>query len=83
MFRSNTTFAAGLHGPSPLHAAVDTLQRWWWAYLLHRSQRATVMMLSSLDRRVLHDIGLDRSEIESVVYSGGCERRRAFAPRRG
>ena len=40
-----------------------------------RAQRATVLMLRSLDGRTLKDIGIDRSEIESVVYGRPDDRR--------
>ena len=39
----------------------------WRAYWRRRSQRATISLLHSLQDNVLHDIGIDRSEIESVV----------------
>ena len=34
------------------------------------------MLLSSLDARTLHDIGVSPSEIESLVRCGGSHRRR-------
>jgi uncharacterized protein YjiS (DUF1127 family) len=42
-----------------------------------QSRRATVVILASLDQRTLHDIGMDRHEIDSVVY-GGRDRRRSY-----
>ncbi len=48
--------------------AATVLKGWWDAYWKRRAQRVTVFMLQSLDDRGLHDIGLDRSEITSVVY---------------
>jgi uncharacterized protein YjiS (DUF1127 family) len=53
---------------------VGMLKRRWEAYWTGRAQRTTVMMLRALDDRALHDIGLDRSEIESVVYDESCDR---------
>jgi uncharacterized protein YjiS (DUF1127 family) len=50
------------------HGAGSVLKSWWDAYWTMRARRTTVMMLRSLDDRSLHDIGVDRSEIESVVY---------------
>jgi uncharacterized protein YjiS (DUF1127 family) len=48
---------------------VASLARHVWArYWTRRAQHATVAVLSSLDDRALKDIGLDRSEIPSVVY---------------
>jgi uncharacterized protein YjiS (DUF1127 family) len=43
-----------------------------------RSRRRSVSSLKSLDARVLADIGMSRSEITSIVYTGGDgERRRS------
>jgi hypothetical protein len=39
------------------------------------SKRTAVMMLHSLDDHCLHDIGVDRSEIESVIYGKPGDRR--------
>jgi uncharacterized protein YjiS (DUF1127 family) len=39
----------------------------WHAYWRRRSERATIAVLHALGDNVLHDIGIDRSEIESVV----------------
>jgi uncharacterized protein YjiS (DUF1127 family) len=83
MFRADTTLAAGLHGPSALLAVREILRHWWTRHQQRRAQRATVMLLGSLDRYVLHDIGLDRSEIESIVYgSSPGERRVRYEPSR-
>jgi uncharacterized protein YjiS (DUF1127 family) len=51
------------------------LKSWWDAYWTLRAQRATALVLRSLDDHSLHDIGLDRSEIESVVYGKSGDRR--------
>ena len=40
----------------------------WQRYQARRVQRMTVVTLYALDDRALKDIGMDRSEIESVVY---------------
>ncbi len=48
----------------------------WRAYLDRRAQWATVRILHSLDARTLKDIGMDPSEIESVVYGRSEDRRR-------
>jgi uncharacterized protein YjiS (DUF1127 family) len=52
-----------------------SLKSWWDGYWRRRAQRATVFMLRSLDDHSLHDIGVDRSEIESVVYGKPGDRR--------
>jgi uncharacterized protein YjiS (DUF1127 family) len=53
----------------------DVLQRAWTVYWTDRAERATAQVLHSLDDRTLKDIGLDRSEIESVAHNLGRERR--------
>ena len=64
---------------APLAGAVHQVAariEWAWAtYWSGRAQRATVLMLQSLDGRTLKDIGIDRSEIESVVYGRPDDRR--------
>ena len=40
----------------------------WLRLLAWQSRRATRKILGSLDDRILHDIGLHRSEIESVLH---------------
>jgi uncharacterized protein YjiS (DUF1127 family) len=64
------TFDAAPHEASRAFGVLQLTQRAWAAYWAHRAERATVAMLRSLDDRALKDIGLDRSEIESVVYGG-------------
>ena len=48
----------------------------WQAYRRNRQLRATVRMLQGLGDHTLKDIGLDRSEIESVVASECARHRR-------
>jgi uncharacterized protein YjiS (DUF1127 family) len=50
----------------------------WQAYLGRRAKRATVNILRSLDARTLKDIGIDPSEIESVVYGRPHDRLRRY-----
>jgi len=50
----------------------------WHGYWDWRARQATVIILRSLDRRTLHDIGINPSEIESFVYDERCERRRRY-----
>jgi uncharacterized protein YjiS (DUF1127 family) len=55
-------------------------RRWWNAWMLRRQRRAAIRELHALDDRMLRDIGLGRSEIESIV--GDVERLmvREFTP---
>jgi uncharacterized protein YjiS (DUF1127 family) len=68
--RAEDTQVAGLHR---LGAVVARAWNGYWEY---RANRAAVRMLYSLDAHSLHDIGISRSEIESVVYRPRDEWRR-------
>jgi uncharacterized protein YjiS (DUF1127 family) len=46
----------------------SAVRKVWLAYWTHKAERTAVFALRSLDDRTLKDIGLDRSEIESVVH---------------
>jgi len=74
------THATTTHGATPTLAtrAASTARRAWRTYWDWRARRATVEILRSLDSRTLHDIGLSRSEIESVVRDKHGERRRCY-----
>jgi uncharacterized protein YjiS (DUF1127 family) len=72
---STHTLPAETH---PGHGIAETLKRWWTSYWEHRAQRTTVLMLQGLDDQTLRDLGLGRSEIESVVYDGTDERTRHY-----
>ncbi len=73
----------------------ELLRAAWRGYWARRAQKATVLILQSLDERTLRDIGIASSEIESCVYGQGRDRRRSYgegeltppaagaAPRRG
>jgi uncharacterized protein YjiS (DUF1127 family) len=57
------------------HKAATALKTAWSAYWERRARQATVTLLQSLDAPTLRDIGINRSEIESVVYGPPLERR--------
>ena len=59
---------------------VQYLRDLWRAYWAHRARRASIVLLSSLDDRTLADIGLARTEIESVVREKSRQRLRHYAP---
>jgi uncharacterized protein YjiS (DUF1127 family) len=46
---------------------------WWRAIQLWHRRRIAVGALQSLSDRMLKDIGIDRSEIPSVVHGLGCD----------
>jgi uncharacterized protein YjiS (DUF1127 family) len=52
----------------------------WRAFWAHRARRASIVLLSSLDDHTLADIGLARSEIESVVREKSRAKLRYYAP---
>jgi uncharacterized protein YjiS (DUF1127 family) len=54
-------------------AGTQWIRFWRW-----RSLNATVAVMHGLDDRMLKDIGIDRSEIESIAYTSGAERRRRY-----
>ena len=50
----------------------------WHAYWRRRAQLTTIHLLHTLDDRTLHDIGVSRSEITSLVYGRHGERKRCY-----
>jgi uncharacterized protein YjiS (DUF1127 family) len=44
----------------------------------YHAKRNAIAELAALDNRMLKDIGIDRSEISSVVLNGGQERRLTY-----
>jgi uncharacterized protein YjiS (DUF1127 family) len=67
--------------------AVTALGKAWATYVGWRTRRNAIHELRALDDRMLRDIGLHRSEIESVVYGGdlgrGTEAKVAAVVRQG
>ena len=61
------TAASGAGEGSGLRRAREVLTRAWYSYWNARAKRATVLVLNALDDRTLKDIGIDRSEIESIA----------------
>jgi uncharacterized protein YjiS (DUF1127 family) len=57
------------------HRIGAAVQKAWRDYWRRRAARATLAVLHALDDRTLKDIGLHRTEIESVVH-GTCGERR-------
>jgi uncharacterized protein YjiS (DUF1127 family) len=71
-----TTVAGARAGHGPIaNRVLGMARRVWSAYWAWRAERATVAILHGLDDWALKDIGIDRSEIESVVYGARQERR--------
>jgi uncharacterized protein YjiS (DUF1127 family) len=63
------------HAASPASRIVELALGWWHRRRLQRRLKATARILHALDDRTLKDIGLHRSEIESVVGARGGDRR--------
>ena len=63
---------------TPAARLAEMLKGAWHTYLDRRGRHATLRILHSLDSRTLHDIGLHRDEIESVVDSKGGDRKRRY-----
>jgi len=63
-----TDTAPATHSQSGLHKLGTVVVNAWNGYWEYRANRAAVAMLQSMDAQMLHDIGINRSEIESVVY---------------
>jgi len=55
-------------------SVVAALDRW-------QARRQALRQLYMLDRRTLKDIGIDRSELQSIAYGGVHGRRRCHADR--
>ena len=67
-------WSAGTRSHGLWHRLGVWSEKVWSAYWEHQARRATLHILHSLNDRTLKDIGMDRSEIESVVYTRAKER---------
>jgi uncharacterized protein YjiS (DUF1127 family) len=54
-----------------LRAGVGTLALWRSHLIVSREDRAAIARLRALDDRALKDIGIPRTEIESIVHAHG------------
>jgi uncharacterized protein YjiS (DUF1127 family) len=70
--------ALGARGRNHLNYTMDCVRNAWHRYWMRRAQRATVLILQSLDDRTLRDIGISPSEITSCVYGEALDRRRRY-----
>jgi uncharacterized protein YjiS (DUF1127 family) len=78
----STNTAAGARASAGLTLAASAalaptavLQRWWATLRQHQRDRLTRQILEGLDDRTLRDIGIDRTEIVSVVKTRAWGRR--------
>jgi uncharacterized protein YjiS (DUF1127 family) len=78
MASSIKVFSTGARAPSRASRLAGALQRGWHAYWARRARSATVFLLRGLDDRTLQDIGVNRSEIESVVCARAQDRIRRY-----
>ena len=72
------TTTADQTSPTPTSWLAVRTAGMWRAYLDRRARRATVRILQSLDARTLKDIGISRTEIDSLVYSDRSDRIRRY-----
>ncbi len=64
-----TTLTAGKFSGAKRWAVQTAFQNWRERVRARREQRQAVNALKSLNADILRDIGIDRSEITSVVHS--------------
>jgi uncharacterized protein YjiS (DUF1127 family) len=70
--------SSGARAPTLASGLAGALKRRWRAYWARRARSATVFLLRGLDDRTLQDIGVNRSEIESVVCARAHDRIRRY-----
>ena len=73
-----TQMSTTLSGLTLRAKTVSLVRQGWRRYWEWRARRATVLILSALNDRTLHDIGINPSEIESCVYGQGNDRLRRY-----
>ena len=79
MLSNNKDFASinGLYDPlDQPEPAPGLLRRALRAYVEWRTLRSAVRTLQGMDDRILADIGMARSDIQSVVYGRGVDQSR-------
>mgnify|MGYP001348954685 CR=1 FL=1 len=79
MITNTRDFAAinGLYDPlEQPEPAPGLMRRALRAYVEWRTLRSAVRVLQAMDDRILADIGMSRSEIQSVVYGRGADQSR-------
>ena len=79
MLTNNKDFASinGLYDPlDQPEPAPGLLRRALRAYVEWRTLRSAVRTLQGMDDRILADIGMSRSDIQSVVYGRGVDQSR-------
>ena len=78
MITNTKDFAAinGLYDPLEQPAQPGLIRRALRAYVEWRTLRSAVRALQGMDDRILADIGMSRSEIQSVVYGKGADQSR-------
>lgn len=75
MSQTTPPAARARRGPSLVVRAAGLLCKGWHAYWDWRARKITILILSSLDRRTLHDIGVTPGEIETLVQGNDGRRR--------
>jgi uncharacterized protein YjiS (DUF1127 family) len=80
MSRSRETALPRQHACAICRIAAHLGDR-WRAHLRRRFDRQAVASLQALDDRMLADLGIDRSEIPSVVSGGDGDTTRRSRPR--
>jgi uncharacterized protein YjiS (DUF1127 family) len=78
--RDARLFVPGLTPRFTRKRAVAAIRRMWRAYCDRQARRATAVIMHALDDRTLADIGLRRTEIESLLADDSDSHRRRYDP---